>query len=93
MTQPKKTAADVTEVEGEQEVKRMVGNGDEIVWGICRLFASFNDTFIVSPPPRTRTRARTRHCPCPRPPARAAAAAAAAAAARPPHPSWLLRPS
>jgi len=45
--QPKK-AADVTEVEDESgETERRVGREGEIVWGVCRLFASFNDTFIV----------------------------------------------
>jgi ribosomal protein S11 len=43
---PKK-AADVTEVEDESgETERRVGREGEIVWGVCRLFASFNDTFI-----------------------------------------------
>ena len=41
-----KAAADVTEVEETAESKRMVGREGEIVWGVCRLFASFNDTFI-----------------------------------------------
>ena len=42
---PKK-AADVTEVEEPVEAARMVGREGEIVWGVCHLFASFNDTFI-----------------------------------------------
>ena len=42
-----KADADVTEIEEEEEKGTQLGREGELVFGILRLFASFNDTFIV----------------------------------------------
>jgi hypothetical protein len=60
-----KAEEDVTEIEVEEEEKGpQLGREGELVFGILRLFASFNDTFIVrsSAPPRCRP---DENVPCP----------------------------